>query len=271
MISEHLEKIAALQAELQALPPLSETSARALQKKIRLEFNYNSNHIEGNTLTYGETELLLIYGKTQGNHDIREYEELSAHDTAFSMIKEWAEEKERFITEVDIKNLNRILLIRPFWKEAQTASGEPTRREIIPGNYKQFPNSVRLANGEMHHYASPDETPAKMKDLMDWLNQTIEKGEMSIPEIAAQFHYKFVCIHPFDDGNGRIARLLMNYILLHYGYPEIIIKSKDKPQYLDALQRADAGFMEVFIEFILSELVWSLELYIKAGKGESLS
>jgi Fic family protein len=122
----------------------------------------------------------------------------------------------------------------------------------------------------MHHYASPEETPVKMKDLMEWLNKSIKESKLSIPEIAALFHYKFVFIHPFDDGNGRIARLLMNYILLRYNYAVVIIKSKDKRQYLDALQRADAGFTDVFIEYILEQLIWSLELKIKAHNNESL-
>jgi Fic family protein len=265
-----LDRIEELKKEIASAGLLSAEQKRKLDLKIRLEFNYNSNHIEGNTLTYGETELLLIQGKTQGNHDFREYEELTAHDQAFKQIQEYAADSERELTEVDVKNLNRILLIRPFWKEAQTASGEPTRREIIPGNYKQYPNSVRLATGEMHHYASPEETPAQMKDLMEWLNQAIKEGKQSIPKIAALFHYKFVCIHPFDDGNGRIARLLMNYILLRYNYAVVIIKSKDKSRYLDALQRADAGFSDVFIEYILEQLIWSLELKLRAANNESL-
>ena len=113
-----LQHIESLTAKLVAMQPLSAENNERLQKKLRLEFNYNSNHIEGNTLTYGETELLLIFEKTNGNHEIREYEEMQSHDAAFKLIKEWAGEKGRPLSEADIKNINKLILVKPFWKEA---------------------------------------------------------------------------------------------------------------------------------------------------------
>src|SRR3954467_8137759 len=115
-----LQTIDKLTAELQALMPLKAEFQQKLDEKIRLEFNYNSNHIEGNTLTYGETELLLIFGKTNGQHELREYEEMEAHDVAFKMIQEWAKDKEMPLTEMAIKNLNKTLLVKPYWKDAET-------------------------------------------------------------------------------------------------------------------------------------------------------
>jgi Fic family protein len=257
-------------ATLQSLQPIKPEYQQKLDKKIRLEFNYNSNHIEGNTLTYGETELLLIFDKTTGNHDLREYEEMKAHDVAFEVIKDWAADKERPLTEAAIKNLHELLLVRPFWKEAITPDGQPTRRLIEVGTYKKYPNSVRLQNGEIFHYASPEETPILMGELIQWYRDEEEKGEIHPVALAALLHYRFVRIHPFDDGNGRMTRLLMNYVLLRHHLPPVIIKSADKRNYLFALNQADTGDLNAFIKYVVTQAIWSLELTIKAAKGEDV-
>lgn len=267
-MSYSLTKVDDLTAQLRSLASISTENLKKLNKKFRMEFNYNSNHMEGNTLSYGETELLLMFDYTKGNHQFREYEEMKAHDVAYQMIETWASDTERPLTEQNVKELNRIILIRPFWKEAQTADGQETRREIKVGNYKAYPNSVRLSNGELFEYASPTDTPILMHELMDWY-RTEEDGLHPIT-LAAMFHYKFVRIHPLDDGNGRIARLLMNYVLLRNGLPPVIIKSEDKAGYLRALHFADIGDYEPFIAYIADQAVWSLGISIKAAKGEDI-
>ncbi|KHJ39077.1 adenosine monophosphate-protein transferase SoFic [Pedobacter glucosidilyticus] len=267
-MSRTIEIIDQLWTRLEALKPIKPEYKTKLDKKFRLEFNFNSNHLEGNTLTYGETELLLIFDDTKGNHTLREYEEMKAHDVAYLLVEEWAQDKESPLIEQKIKNLNEIILVRPFWKEAITPDGQNTRRLINIGNYKNHPNSVRLANGEIFHYTSPTDTPFEMQDLIKWYAE----GEDNLHpvKLAAMLHYKFVRIHPFDDGNGRVSRLLMNYVLLKHNYPPIIIKSADKQNYLRALHLADVGDYEPFIEYISQQVKWSLEISIKAAKGETI-
>ena len=265
-----LYKIEELLREIKTLPPISNDNLRKLNKKLRLEFNYNSNHLEGNTLTYSETELLLFFDKTDGSHELREFEEMKAHDVAYIIIQDWAKDTEHPLTETYVKQLNEIILVRPFWKEAITPDGQSTRRQIKVGQYKEYPNSVRLQNGEMFEYASPTDTPIKMNELIQWYNTEIEKNEMHPVALAALLHYKFVLIHPFDDGNGRISRLLMNYVLLKNNLPPIIIKTAEKKKYLNALNQADVGNIEAFVKYIGEQLIWSLELTIKATKGESI-
>ncbi len=262
------DTIDSLLQEYKALLPLDSTQAKKLEAKFRLEFNYNSNHIEGNTLTYGETELLLIFDNTTGNHTLREYEEMRAHDVAFQTINNWAANKNRTLTEQDVKELNKLILVRPFWKDAITTDGQATRRLIKVGDYKAHPNSVRLANGEIFEYASPTDTPFEMQKLLVWFRE--QEPNLHPVMLAAMLHYKFVRIHPFDDGNGRISRLLMNYVLLRSGYPPAVIKSKDKNNYLFALNRADVGDIAAFVEYIGNQVIWSLQLAIKAGRGESI-
>ncbi|MDX2070489.1 MAG: Fic family protein [Haliscomenobacter sp.] len=265
-----LQQIDGLKKELEGLQPIEAEFQRKLDRKFRLEFNYNSNHLEGNTLTYGETELLLYFDQTKGDHTMREYEEMQAHDLALKLVKEWAEDLERPLSEADIKELNKIILVKPFWKDAITPDGQGTRRQIMVGEYKKYPNSVRLQNGEMFDYASPTDTPIKMGELIQWFRSACEKGEMHPVELAARLHHQFVLIHPFDDGNGRISRLLMNYVFWRFGFPPIVIKSSDKQNYLRALNRADVGEMEFFVEYIGKQVLWSLELSVKAAKGESV-
>ncbi len=261
-----LQHIEQLKTQLNKLHPLSIENQQRLDKKFRLEWNYNSNHMEGNTLTYQETELLLIFDKAKGDHDFREFDEMKGHDVALKLLYELVDDKERTLNENFIRQLNKLLLVRPFFKEAITPDGQPTRREIKVGEYKSFPNSVRLQNGEIFHYPSPAETPILMHDLMEWYNANTDDAII----VAADLHYKFVCIHPFDDGNGRIARLLMNYHLLKNNLPPVVIKSDDKKNYLLALREADTGNLDSLRTYIAEKLVWSLELSIKAAKGESI-
>lgn len=265
-----IKKIDSLRAELDSFKPLKQEDNERLWKKFRLEWNFNSNHIEGNTLTYGQTELLLIFDKTTGDHEMREYEEMKAHDVAIKLIQEYARDSSRALTEADVRELNKIILVRPYWGNAQTSDGQPTRKEIVPGEYKKQLNSVRLQNGEMFHYASPEETPAKMAELMEWYRKAESDKKLHPLQLAAKIHYDFVRIHPFDDSNGRTSRLLMNYVLLRHGFPPVIIKSVDKKNYLMALNKADVGELDSFVEYVGDQLVWSLDLSIKAAMGESI-
>jgi Fic family protein len=268
MENNKYKQVDELKEILENASPVSDEQRDKLWKKFRLEWNYNSNHMEGNTLTYGQTELLILFGKTSGDKELQEYDEMKAHDLAIKMVTEEAGDKERPLTENFIRLINKTILVRPFWKEAITADGQNTRREIKIGQYKSMANSVRLANGEIFHYASPQETPALMHDLVNWYNTN--QSILHPVELAALFHYKFVRIHPFDDGNGRGARLLMNYILLKYDYPPVIIKSEDKPNYLLALNKADAGDEAAFVDYIVEQLAWSLSLSFLASKGEDI-
>ena len=271
-LEQIITRIQKLKQELDSLKHLKPEYQQKLDRKLRLDWNYNSNHIEGNTLTYGETELLLFFDKMpeqSGSKDFREFEEMKEHDVAIKLIEELTKDKERSLTEGFICDLNKIILVRNFWKDAVTPDGQPTRKEIKVGDYKKTPNSVITATGELFNYPSPQETPALMVDLLQWYKEQVTNNTHPLL-IAALLHYKFVCIHPFDDGNGRISRLLMNYVLLKYDYPPAIIKSEDKKAYLTALNRADTGDTEAFVTYIGEQLVRSLELSIKAAQGESI-
>ena len=166
-----MNTIQQLYNEWQSLQPLKPEDQKRLNQKFMLEFNYNSNHIEGNTLTYGQTKLLFMFGETTGNASLRDYEEMKAHNVGLEMMKREATDKERPLSEMFIRELNRTILVENFWKNAKTPTGETTRMEVQVGVYKTRQNSVITATGEIFEYASPQETPAFMTDLVSWYNE----------------------------------------------------------------------------------------------------
>lgn len=273
MVGKRLEELLAEIDELKSTAAREGAPDRQQEdrfwKKIRLEWNYHSNHIEGNTLTYEGTELVLFFGRTPSEAtSLRDVEQMKAHDVAIALVRQWAADKDFFLTEKHMRELNKILLREPFYTDALTPEGQPTRKKIVPGKYKSTPNHVRLPNGEIFRFAEPEEVGPMMKELLEWYH---EQGMMLHPlETAAILHYRLVRIHPFDDGNGRVARLLMNYHLMRSGYPPAIIKSEEKRRYLDALHEADSGNLGAFVAFIARASKWSLELWLRAVRGERI-
>ena len=248
---------------------MKEADEERLWRKLRLEWNYNSNRIEGNTLTYRETELLLIHGRTAGGHPLRDYEEMKAHDVAIDHTRSLAG-AEQAIGERDIRDLNQILLKEPFWQSAETPDSQPTRKRIVPGQYKTQPNHVRTPTGELYRFAEPGETPALMEEWTRHFRRDMDRTACPLPLFLAESHWGFLRIHPFDDGNGRTARVLANYALLRRDLPPIVIKSEDRDRYISALQNADLGSTLPLARFMLENLRWSLGIGIRAAKGESI-
>ena len=148
-----MNRIEQLYNEWISLQPLKPEDKKRLDEKFRLEFNYNSNHIEGNTLTYGQAKLLLIFGDTTGNAKLQDYEEMRAHEVGFNITTQEAKDIERPLSEAFIRELNKTILVRPFWKDAVTDVGQPTRMEVRIGEYKSRPNHVQTATGEIFYYA----------------------------------------------------------------------------------------------------------------------
>ncbi|MGI4884428.1 MAG: Fic family protein [Janthinobacterium lividum] len=258
-----------LKNELDALRPLSPEQEQRVLQKFRLDWNYNSNAIEGNSLTLGETRSLLLHGLTAAGKPMRDHLDIKGHNEAVLWLEDFVRD-ERPLTEQFIRGMHQVLLGEPYEVQAQTPDGQPTRKLIQPGQYKRQPNNVLTATGEMFYFASPEETPSRMTDLVDWYRHETENVALHPVALAAEFHYRFVRIHPFDDGNGRMSRLLMNLILLRHGYSVTVIKAADRNRYLAALAEADAGELEPFLRFIIENVESSLRLMIRAAKGESI-
>jgi fido (protein-threonine AMPylation protein) len=164
------------------------------------------------------------------------------------------------------------MLGEPYFSAAQTPDGEPISKRIIPGQYKTTPNSVLRSTGEMFYYADPQDVGAKMGDLLAEFRQYEVDDRINPMALAAWFHYEFIRIHPFDDGNGRLGRILLNLILQRKGYVPAIIRVEEKSAYIDALAVADGtDDLTVFTDFIAKQVARTMDLEVRAANGEDIS
>lgn len=196
------KKLQAAFEKWQKIQPLSESDLNRLSRRFSIDFNYNSNHIEGNALTYGQTELLLLFGKISGEANFRDCEEMKASNVGLKMMLVEATETQQPLTQNFIRTLHRTLLREDYTVYRNLPGGEQTSYTIHAGQYKTRPNSMITRYGDRFEYASPEETPALMADLVDWYNKAESEGKMSPVELAVLFHYRYIRIHQFEDGNG---------------------------------------------------------------------
>lgn len=260
-----IRRIDRLKQELDQLSPIKEEYKNKLIKKVHLDWTYHSCKLEGNELTYGETRELLHYDQAS-NRSYKDHREIKGHEEAILYVEECIERNEP-ISEKFIRELNQKVIKDVFNKEAFTLDGKPTSKMIQPGRYKENPNHVQTKEGDIFQFAEPHEVSQKMEELVSWF-----KNNKQHPLIkAAQMHYRFVLVHPFDDGNGRVGRLLMNYSLIMDGYVPVIIATEQKEEYHSCLRKADAGELGSLYEFLGNGLIRSLELYISAANGEDIN
>jgi Fic family protein len=265
--------IDALKKEADSLRPIAADRMKVLDDKLKLDWNYNSNAIEGNTLTLSETRVLLRTGIHAGNKLGRHYEEIKLHNDVLLTLEELVRHNEP-MTEVLIRNLHHELMGDEYFVSAYDSLGHLVNVKGKPGEYKDRANGVnRIVNGKevFIPFKTPDEVRAGMPALIQWYRDEEEKTEMHPVMLAAIFHFRFVTLHPFDDGNGRMSRILMNMILMRAGFVPAVIRVDERSQYISTLALAqDGGTIEPFIELVANDTKRSLELLVKAAKGESI-
>lgn len=272
-----MDKLDNIYRQWKSILPLSARKQYLLSQRFTVDYNFNSNHIEGNTLTYGQTELLLLLGKVSGEGDLKDYNDMKASQVGYEMMREAVNLKDTPMTQNFIRQLHKVLLREDYTVYRNLPGGIQTSYVIHAGQYKTRPNSVITRYGDRFEYASPEETPALMSDLVDWYNLAEESGEYTPVELAALFHYRYIRIHPFEDGNGRIARLMVNYILARHGWPMIVVRSRDKRKYIEALHMSDlkagkepsagahatlkqiTNFLNYFKQLVATELKYNID------------
>ena len=232
---------------------------QAWQEKMRLEWTYNSNALEGNSLTLKETIFFIREGLTSEGKPLKDFLEAKNHIEAIEAVERVVQNK-RDITEFLIKELNAVLLKGITSIQRKSATGEIFEHQINAGVYKTQPNYVLTLNGEIHNYTEPLKVADEMQALITWYNEN--QNTIHPIELASIFHYRFVAIHPFNDCNGRTARLLMNIILMKFSYPPVIIKNKNRKEYLTDLEEGDNGDLDPFKDFIAQTVLESIESQI---------
>lgn len=239
------QDVAAKKAELDQLRPLPPQALHNLEHLYDLELTYTSNAIEGNTLTALETTLVIEKGITVGGKPLRDHMEAIDHYDAIRFVRELARQ-DTPLTAATVRELHALVVQRS--------------RPELAGRYATLPRYVLTDTGLRYHFPSPAEVPALMGDFGDAL-----RAAESMPDDAFRLHRELVTIHPFDDGNGRTARLLMNLVLLRGGYPPVAVRPEDRLAYLRALQTAQAGGGKGdFDRLMYARLDATLDEYLRA-------
>ena len=238
------QRIETKKQQLDALRPLPSAAVERLNEQIRVEWIYNSNAIEGSTLTLRETQLILETGLTIGGKSLREHFEVVNHRDAIRYVESLLEEETPF-TPFHVRQIHALVL-----KNLDDENA---------GQYRQL--SVRIG-GSSHQPPEAWEVPRWMSEWGEWLNGDALYEHPVVR--AAIAHHRFVAIHPFIDGNGRTARLVMNLILMRAGYPPTIIQRSNRAQYYKVLAQADRGNSNPLANFVGRAVERSLTLYLQA-------
>ncbi|QQV03101.1 MULTISPECIES: Fic family protein [Chryseobacterium] len=271
-ILEHLEEIKSVDEQKRSIDahrPFSTELENKIFQKLKLDWNYNSNAIEGNQLSYGETVAFLNFGLTAKGKPFKDHLDIKGHNEAIGFMLQLIKEN-RPLSESDIKDLHKIILVEPYFSKTISPQGIEFEKEIKIGQYKSSPNHVKTVSGDIHYYTNPEEVPFEMNNLLEWYRNAEEENLHPVV-LSAIFHHKFTSIHPFDDGNGRLARILSNFILLKHNYPVIVIKNRDKVQYYAALNIADNGIYEDLVKLFAQNIGFSLDIMQKAINGENIN
>ena len=236
------DKVDNMKKELDSKRPFPKETIRTLKESINLEWTYNSNGIEGNTLTLRETQVVLE-GITVGGKTLKEHLEAINHEKAILYLDDLVKEKKP-ITEWNIKNIHRLVL-----------------KDIDDKNAGRYRTENVMIRGAVH--VPPDYL--KVPELMEKLIVNYHSWSSYHPIIiAALLHGELVKIHPFVDGNGRTSRLLMNLDLMNHGFNPVIIKKEDRLKYYEALDKAHTtGNYTDFIKLITKMEIEMLQKYLE--------
>jgi Fic family protein len=242
MLAALIHAIEQKKAQLDRLRPLSGAALAQLQKHYDVELTYTSNAIEGNTLTLRETAELIEHGITVGGKPLRDHLEAVDHYDAVQWVRALAAASTP-MDEATICELHRRIVLR----------SQPE----IAGIYSRLPRRI---GGSPVVFPNPAKIPQLMAEFDTWL-----KAAPPDPPAAFEAHFRLTAIHPFADGNGRTARLLMNMMLIRGGYPPVAVRPQDRKTYLDALERGSlAEDLVPFQAFLHERLDATLGEYLSA-------
>jgi len=239
-----LEKIDKNQQIISSFRPLKKAELAQVKEYYRIGMTYSSNAIEGNSLTDTETKVVLEDGITIGGKPLRDHYEASGHSDAFDFLYKIAKKQE--LTEAAVKKFHQLFYHRI---DAESA-----------GKYRKI--KIFVTDAE-HSFPNYDQVPQLMKKFILSIQEL--RGKKHPVELAAIAHKDFVNIHPFVDGNGRVARLLMNLILLQEGYNIALISPVLRVQYLQAIKKSYRDDRD-FIKFIAAAVYETQKDYIRLMK-----
>jgi Fic family protein len=252
-----------LKARLDSLRPISQEKLRAIQEKFRLEWTYHSNAIEGNPLTLGETSFFIREGLTSKGKPLSAYLEARNHIEALDYLQSIVKEKTP-ITPFLLREYHSMLFKRIDTIIVGTGT-EKTETPIVGGEFKRENNHVIRLDGKILEFTDWLQVPGEVEALTEWHRS--EAGKIHPIELAATFHHRLVRIHPFLDGNGRVARLMMNTILMQHDFTPAIILVEEKQRYFETLQAADDGDYAPLFRFLDEQVTRTLQMTVNVAEG----
>lgn len=238
-----LSQIDVLQERINTSRPFAREELEELKQYYKVGLTFSSNAIEGNSLTESETKVIIEDGLTIGGRPMKDHLEAVGHSQAFDYM--WNLSKNKEITERNIKSLHKLF----FQAIDEKHAGKYRRRNVIISG-SQYNDTI----------PAPSELSKVMGDFIK--EMTTKRQELHPVVFAALIHKKFVFIHPFVDGNGRVARLLMNLSLIQAGYPITIIPPILRPDYIRTLEKAHVDDSE-FLGFISEQVLQTQRDYIR--------
>ena len=238
------ERLYQKKQDLQAGRPLPNIALNKIRESLSIEWTYNSNGIEGNTLSLRETQMVLQEGITIKGKSLREHFETYNHDKAIDYLYRIVNE-DYVLRSIDILSLHRLVL--------------RSIEEDFAGRIRN--GGVRISGA---NFVPPNAN--KVSDLLDELIDFVNTNPLQLNdiELATIFHHKLVWIHPFFDGNGRTVRLCMNLLLMRCGFPPAIILKNDRKKYYEALNQANNGNYQKLMLLMCQALERSLNVYLNA-------
>ncbi len=244
------DRLTSKKKELDGYRPLPSALVRNLDEWFRVELTYTSNAIEGNTLTRRETAAVIEKGLTVGGKSLREHLEATNHSRAIDAVHSLVKKRPSQLTSHSLLALHGLIL-----------------RGIDDANAGRYRNVPVRISGSAVVMPNPFKVPDLMEEFLRWLTA---RNSLHPVAFAGEAHYRLVTIHPFVDGNGRTARLLMNLLLLMRGYPPAIIHPRDRLAYIGALEKAQLGGSRSEFDGVIAKAAdRSLDIYLKAARGES--
>lgn len=229
--------------KLNLYKPFSKAFIKNMEEWYKIELTYSSNAIEGNTLTRQETAQIIEKGVTVKGKSITEHLEAVNHAHAFEYINSLKLKNIKEINKRIILDIHALIL-----KDIDTQNA---------GMYRNIP--VRIA-GSTVTLPNPLKVPELMDEFIFWLHTYKE----NVVKAAVDAHFKLVSIHPFTDGNGRCARLLMNLILITNKYPPTIIRKEDRKEYIDSIEKGQlSNDLSDYYLFMFKSIANSLDIYLK--------
>lgn len=232
---------------LQTSRPLPNIALHKIRESLSIEWTYNSNSIEGNTMSLRETQMVIQEGITIKGKSLREHFETHNHDKAIDYLYSIVNEDYN-LRSIDILSLHGFVL--------------RSIEDDFAGRIRN--GGVRITGA---NFTPPNAN--KVSDLLDELIDFINTNplELNDIELATVFHHKLVWIHPFFDGNGRTVRLAMNLLLMRSGFPPAIILKNDRKKYYEALNKANGGNYQKLTLLMCQSLERTLNIYINALPG----